>query len=265
MSKYSKIKTFISLTAIVLLMGFNTNFAKPKREFYEIKIYSVKNSDQASRVENYLRDAYIPAMHRLGVSKIGVFKPVSTDTAAAGKLIYVLTPVKSLDYLLKLPQKLNKDAAYLTVGKDYIDATYKNSPYSRFETIVLQAFPDAPKLNSSNVSAPKAERIYELRSYEGHTEKIYQNKVKMFNAGGEIELFKGLNFNAIFYGEVVAGSHMPNLMYMTTFQNKADRDEHWKAFGASPIWAKLKVDPEYQNNVSKNEQKLLFPTEYSDL
>ena len=265
MIKNAKFKTGLSFTTLLLFICLSSINAKPKREFYEIKVYSVKNSEQASRVENYLKDAYIPAMHRLGISKVGVFKPVTTDTAASGKFIYVLTPIKSLDYLLKLPQKLNKDAAYLSAGKDYIDATYKNPPYTRYETIVLQAFPDAPKLNSSNVSSPKAERIYELRSYEGHTEKIYQNKVKMFNAGGEIELFKGLNFNAIFYGEVIAGSHQPNLMYMTTFQNKADRDEHWKAFSASPVWSKLKVDPEYQNNVSKNEQKFLFPTEYSDL
>ena len=258
-------KTAITLATFIFIIGLNMVSAKPKREFYEIKIYAVKNNEQASRVENYLKDAYIPAMHRLGIKSVGVFKPVAADTAAFGKLIYVLTPIKSMDYLLKLPQLLEKDAIYQTAGKDYIDANFKSPPYARYETIVLQAFTDAPFLMNSNVTSPKAERIYELRSYEGHTEKIYRNKVKMFNAGGEITLFKRLNFNAVFYGEVVAGSHMPNLMYMTTFQNKADRDEHWKAFSASPEWSKLKVDPEYQNNVSKNEQKFLFPTEYSDL
>lgn len=258
-------KTAITLATFIFIIGLNMVSAKPKREFYEIKIYAVKNSEQATKVENYLKDAYIPAMHRLGIKSVGVFKPVAADTAAFGKLIYVLTPIKSMDYLLKLPQLLEKDAIYQTAGKDYIDANFKNPPYARYETIVLQAFTDAPFLMNSNVTSPKAERIYELRSYEGHTEKIYRNKVKMFNAGGEIALFKRLNFNAVFYGEVVAGSHMPNLMYMTTFQNKADRDEHWKAFSASPEWSKLKVDPEYQNNVSKNEQKFLFPTEYSDL
>ena len=54
----------------------------------------------------------------------------------------------------------------------------------------------------------------------------------MFNEGGEIDLFNKLNFNAVFYGEVLSGSSMPNLMYMTSFENKADRDAHWKSFGA---------------------------------
>jgi hypothetical protein len=258
-------KTTIRFILLLLFVNAFALSAKPKKEFYEIKIYSVKTSEQARRVENYLKEAYMPAMHRLGIKTVGVFKPVAADTAAFGKLIYVLTPIKSLDDLLKIPNKLNEDPAYLSAGKDYIDAEYKTPPYSRFETVVLQAFTDAPMLNLTKVSGPKSDRIYELRSYEGHTEKIYRNKVKMFNTGGEVPLFVRLNFNAVFYGEVISGSHMPNLMYMTTFENKADREAHWKAFSASPEWSKLKVDPEYQNNVSKNEQKFLFPTEYSDL
>jgi hypothetical protein len=256
----------IALLALFLFSICLNVFAKPpKREFYEIKIYTLKTKEQGIRVENYLKDAYIPAMHKLGIKTIGVFKPVAADTASFGKLIYVLTPFKNLDQLLTLPKQLNEDAAYLSAGKDYIDAEYKNPPYSRYETVVLQAFTDAPMLNLPKLSGAKSERIYELRSYEGHTEKIYKNKVKMFNTGGEVPLFASLNFNAVFYGEVIAGSHQPNLMYMTTFENKADRDEHWKAFSASPVWSKLKTDPEYQNNVLKNAQYFLFPTDYSDL
>jgi NIPSNAP len=259
-------KSVFLLATLFLIICQNTfATAPPKREFYEIKIYSVKNKEQETRVENYLKDAYIPALHRIGIKTIGVFKPVATDTAAFGKFIYVFTTLKNLDQLLILPKKLNEDAIFLSAGKDYINAEYKTPPYTRFETIVLQAFIDAPTLNHPKLNGPKSERVYELRSYEGHTEKIYQNKVKMFNAGGEVPLFASLNFNAVFYGEVISGSHMPNLMYMTTFENKADRDAHWKAFSASPIWTKLKSDPEYQNNVSKNQQTFLFPTEYSDL
>lgn len=239
--------------------------APPKREFYEIRIYHVKSSDQESRVEKYLKDAYLPAVHRLGIKTVGVFKPVAADTASFGKLVYVLTPLKSLDQLLTLPKQLDKDAAYLTAGKDYIDAEYKNPPYSRFESVVLQAFEQMPVLAKSKLTGPKSERIYELRSYEGHTEKIYRNKLKMFNAGGEIPLFDRLGFNGVFYGEVIAGSKMPNLMYMTTFANKADRDAHWKTFSDDAEWNKLKVNPEYQNNVSKNVQLFLYPTEYSDI
>ena len=108
-------------------------------------------------------------------------------------------------------------------------------------------------------------RLLTVLMLEGHTEKIFRNKVKMFNDGDEVGLFKRLGFNAVFYGEVIAGSRMPNLMYMTTFPNKASRDEHWKAFSADPQWVSLKSMGEYQNNVSKIDIYFLHPTDYSDL
>ncbi|MCB0471658.1 MAG: NIPSNAP family protein, partial [Flavobacteriaceae bacterium] len=57
---------------------------------------------------------------------------------------------------------------------------------------------------------------------------------------------------------------MPNLMYMTTFINQEDRDEHWKAFVDSPEWKSMSTDPKYQHNVSHIDITFLYPTEYSD-
>jgi hypothetical protein len=86
----------------------------------------------------------------------------------------------------------------------------------------------------------------------------------MFNTGDEIGLFKRLNFNAVFYSEVISGSHMPNLMYMTTFNSKADRDKHWDTFGSDAQWKTLTANDEYKNNVSHADIVFLHPTEYSD-
>jgi hypothetical protein len=122
-----------------------------------------------------------------------------------------------------------------------------------------------PSLAKPQLTGPKTDNVYELRSYEGYTEKIFRNKVDMFNKGDEVGLFKRLGFNAVFYSEVLAGSRMPNLMYMTSFNNKAARDEHWKAFGSDPAWKKLSSDPNYQHNVSKIDITFLRATEYSDL
>ena len=120
-------------------------------------------------------------------------------------------------------------------------------------------------MNLPNLSSPKSDRFYELRSYEGPTEKYYRKKVEMFNAGGEVALFEKLNFNAVFYDEVITGSHMANLMYTTTFESKVARDEHWNAFVDSPEWTGLKADAQYANTVSKNSQDCLYPTDYSDI
>ncbi len=233
------------------------------REFYQLTVYHYKNSVQEKTIENYLQNSLLPALHKMGTVNIGVFKALANDTAA-DKLLYVFMPVKSLDQLAQLPSKLAADKAFQTTGSTYLEALYTNPPYTRMENIILYAFPLAPQMKLPKLKSPNSERVYELRSYESATEKIFQNKVKMFNEGGEIDFFKRLNFNAVFYSSVIAGSKMPNLMYMTTFENMADRDAHWKLFVDDPFWKTLSTMPEYQNNVSRNDITFLRPVSYSD-
>jgi hypothetical protein len=45
---------------------------------------------------------------------------------------------------------------------------------------------------------------------------------------------------------------MPNLEYMVVFKDTTSRNEHWKAFGGSPEWKQISVDPKYRNNISVN-------------
>ncbi|HTJ48239.1 MAG TPA: NIPSNAP family protein [Cyclobacteriaceae bacterium] len=239
-------------------------WASPSREYYELRTYRFQSVEQQQRIETYLEKALIPALHKLGLKKIGVFKPVETDTTYGKKLI-VLIPYHSLEEFEGINDKLAKDKQYLADGKDYIDATFDNVPYARMEITILKAFTGQPQMVKPDLKGPVNERVYELRSYEGHTEKIYHNKVDMFNAGDEVGLFKRLGFNAVFYGEVLVGSTMPNLMYLTTFENQKSRDEHWKAFGEDPQWKKLVAMPEYQHNVSKNVTLFFRPTAYSDI
>jgi hypothetical protein len=257
------------LTKVLLLIFLSApsflSAAPPAKtgEFYQITVYHFANTQQQTIIEQYLKDAYLPALYRQKIKNIGVFTVIANDTAA-DKRLYLILPIRSLEQSIEIAASLAKDIDYQAKGKSYLEATYNNPPYTRMENIFLKAFPLAPFLNLPKLTGPKSERVYELRSYESATEKIHQNKVQMFNEGGEIDLFKQLNFNAVFYASVIAGSHMPNLMYMTCFENKADRDTHWKDFGASPVWNVLKAKPEYQNNVSKNEQLFLRATAYSD-
>jgi len=255
-------KSFAFTTVCIILFSLSTA-AKEKREWYQIKIYHFNKPEQEKRIDTFLKDAYIPALHKLGIASIGVFKPIEIDTLS-DKKIYVLIAYSSLQNFSETQALLNKDLEYQSKGTDYLDAKHDNTPSGRVESILLKSFSKHPVLQRPNLSGNRSERVYELRSYEGPTEKRYENKVKMFNDGDEVGLFARLNFNAVFYGEVFAGSRMPNLMYMTTFENRQSRDDHWKAFVADPQWVNLKAMPEYQNNVSKIEILFLRPTEYSD-
>lgn len=233
------------------------------REYYEIKVYHFTSKSQEDLIDQYLAEALIPGLHRQGIEHIGAFKPLSNDTTS-DKRIYLLTPGVSAEQLIRLPELLKKDPEYLKASESYRNSAYDQPPYHRIETILLRAFRMAPHASLPNLKSEKSERIYELRSYESATEKLHLNKVHMFNEGGEISLFQRLGFNAIFYGEVVAGSRMPNLMYMTSFENMADRETHWQSFREDSEWKELSAKPEYKNNVSRNEQILTSATPYSD-
>lgn len=253
----------------ILLVFINVDVLSQKptgnkpRSWFQLTVYHFKTAEQEEMLDRYLQNALLPALHRQKIKTVGVFKAHSNDTAI-DKTLYVMTPLGSLNTMTVLQETLKKDQVYLTAGKEYMNAVYTNPPYTRMETILLQAFSLAPQLELPQLNSNRKERIYELRSYESATEKIFANKVHMFNEGDEIGLFKKLGFNAAFYGEVVAGGRMPNLMYMTCHDNKAARDANWKAFVESAEWKKLIAMPEYRNNISHIDIYFLYPTSYSD-
>lgn len=247
------------------LMGTASNGKKAApRSYYQIKIYRMKGQEQLATVNAYLKDAFIPALHRYGIAKVGTYTFIGNDTAAE-KSLYVFIPLRSPAQLLEIEEKLAKDVAYQKDGAAYLNTPYNAPAYTRMESIVLYAFSDMPGYQAPELKGEQTERVYELRSYESASEQLHKNKVRMFNEGGEVTLFKRLGFNAVFYAQVLSGSHMPNLMYMTSFDNRAARDAHWKTFSADPEWKRLSALPEYKNNVSKVDITLLHPTAYSEL
>ncbi|MBT8302198.1 MAG: NIPSNAP family protein [Maribacter sp.] len=253
------------LICSVIFVGLYTSAQSQNipREFYQLKTYILENDKQEALTDAYLKNAYLPALKKIGIDKVGVFKVRSNKFTLANK-IYVLIPFKSLDQLYSVDRDLSSDATYVMAGESYLKAPHDTPPYLRMESTILRAFKDMPMMRPSAVEGAREDRIYELRSYESATEEIYKNKVEMFNAGGEIALFEALGFNAVFYAEVLSGNKMPNLMYMTTFKNQEVRDERWKAFGAAPKWKELSAMPKYQNNVSHIDRMFLYPTDYSD-
>jgi hypothetical protein len=263
MIKHLQIGLCLSLlTLFSLTLTASAN--KGKTDFYQIKIYHCKSDQQINTTEQYLKTAYLPALHRFGINKIGVFKPIDNDTAM-DKRVIVFIPLSSLAAFALLEEKLQSDDQLKTADTAYTNAAYDAAAYQRIESVLLKAFKNMPVFNVPVLTSPKEERIFELRSYEGASEKLYLKKVSMFNDGNEINIFRRLDFNAVFYAEVLSGAHMPNLMYMTSFKNMKEHDEHWKAFSSDPEWKKLSSMPEYQHTVSKADHILMHATEYSDL
>ena len=263
MNQLSKRNTFLFSLIAVFVLTFSLSGIAAPRYYYQIQVFRLTGKVQEEKVDHYLKSAYLPALHRAGIQKIGVFKPIESDTTS-GKRIYIWIPFTSLDHFAKIQDVLAGDEEYQAKGIDVLGAPFDQKPFIRKESILLKAFPDAPEYFIPNHLTAPSDRIYELRSYEGPTENLFRQKVKMFNQGGEIRLFKSLGFNAVFYAEVVSGSTMPNLMYLTTFADMATHDERWATFRANPEWKAMSALPEYQNTVSKSVKLLLHPTDYSD-
>ncbi len=262
--------SILSVPFLILLLLFTIHL-KPadaqdqndRQQIFQIKIYHLDGPDQEKQVDAYLEEAYLPALHRADIKPVGVFKPIDQDTTS-DRRIYVLIPFESIDRLTTLPATLENDEQYLEDGSAYINAPHDEPPYSYIESVILKAFSEAPRIMRPELTSPKSQRIYELRSYGAATEAINLNKVDMFNAG-EVEIFDRLGFNAVFYGNVLSGSDMPNLMYMTSFEDMESRDTHWDSFRDDSQWEELSSMEKYKDNVSWINIHLLHSTDYSDL
>jgi hypothetical protein len=137
-------------------------------------------------------------------------------------------------------------------------------PFVRVESNLLRAFDAMPTLEAPSGAAASKSRIFELRTYESHSDSAALNKLKMFNAG-EVPIFRRAGLTPVFFGETLIGEKMPSLSYMLTFADMSARDTAWGQFGKDPEWKTLSADPQYRDNVSAISDIILQPTAYSQV
>ncbi len=135
------IMTKMKIIYFLLIIAFTPLLSNAKEhDIYQIKIYHLKNNEQVAAVDDYLKNTYLPALHKMGLRDIGVFKPIANDTATM-KYIYVIIPFSSLQQWRRLDEDFNNDEAYTKLAGKFIDAPADNAPYERMESILLDAFP----------------------------------------------------------------------------------------------------------------------------
>ncbi len=161
------------------------------QEFYELRVYTVRNETQQKLVENYFQKAAIPGYNRLGNKNIGVF----TELKPTGQTkLYVIIPFKTLEEFLTVQEKLSNDAAYKESGTAYLDAPATEPAYERIESSLLMAFTNMPEMEVPQ----KKSRLFELRRYESAGESAGKKKIEMFNNVGEIDIFKRVGLTPVF-------------------------------------------------------------------
>jgi hypothetical protein len=232
------------------------------REFYELRVYEMPTGNRKAVLNDYLAKAAIPAWNRIGIGPVGAFNVVSGANAL---MLYVLVPYPDMEAFLAAPSKLAADAEYKKAAADYLGTSIDNPAYTRYESWLLRAFANVPKLRVPAETAEKKPRIFELRVYESHSETAALKKIEMFNEGGEIALFDRIGLRPVFFGQTLAGHRQPNLVYMTVHADMAAREKVWDTFRNDDGWKKLSGDPAFANTVSATTVVFLRPTAYSQV
>ena len=224
-------------------------------------VYRLKAGADPALLEAYVEKAAIPALNRLGVKPVGVFKEIDPKD---GPALYVLRTYPSLEVFVTATARLNADAEHQKAGAEYLNLPKTNPAFERIDSWLMLAFAGLPKLELPAYCREKKARMFEIRTYESYSELKALKKVDMFNAG-EIDTMREVGLGPIFYGQALIGSNLPHLAYMLSAENQDAHKKHWDAFKVHPTWVKLKNDPQYADTVSKIVTRFLAPTAYSQI
>ena len=231
------------------------------QEYYEIRIYKIFDYEKQQIAENYLQNALIPALNRMGVDRVGVFRNLSDENDHS---LFMLIPFSSIEQFTNMNQHLADDPKYKANAEVYFKRNKKTALYQRIESRFMKAFKGIPVLEIPSYSTEKKDRLFELRLYESPTEDHARRKVKMFNEG-EIDIMRDVKLAPIFFGETLIAPDVPNLVYMLSGTDEESHGQHWKDFLAHPEWIRIKELEEYKGTVSSIKKWMLTPTSYSQL
>ena len=235
-----------------------TSQTQAVREYYELRIYELRNGGKRSVVDAYWKDAMIPSLNALGVRQVGVFTEMGQPEPPK---LYVLLPYTSLDQWTQARQQLDQQPSYQRNSAPYFEQGTPESPnFLRYESSLMYAFEGLPQMK-----VPEQEdRIFELRVYESFDEDAARRKITMFNKE-EFSIFDATGLHTVFFGETLVGDKLPQLTYMLVFEDMEERDQNWQAFVQHPDWQRVSQLPEYADSVSRVNRTFLVPTDYSQV
>ena len=207
-------------------------------------------------LDAHLAQTLIPALNRLNV-KVGAFQPMEYAKDEPRRR-YLLLVHSSAEAYLKARRELWNDATYRAAAQPFFDSSAAKPVYSNFETHICEDFESIPQMRVPD----KNRGLFEFRLYRSPNEEANRRKVAMFN-NGEIQIFDETGINSVCYGEVLAGSKMPSLIYLTWYENMEKRNAAWGKFQKHPRWIEMKKDPKYARTATDNTRLLVLPLPYS--
>lgn len=257
-----KRRSFIKKSALVAGSAFTASTLKAshasytEKDIYELKVYQLAGGEGKNQLKKYYTEAVIPFLNKRG-AKVGVFYEYSLEEPPVA---YILHAHKSAEDYWDAIQSIKTDSSFREAANEYFNLPADRPVFERYETFVMEAFDAIPHFRQP----AKNRGLMEMRTYESYNEDAFRRKVKMFNVE-ELPLFEKVGLHPLFFGELLAGRHMPALTYMVWFKDMDEREDNWNKFRTSDEWNTMRVKQEYADTVSKVRKKFLLPADYSQI
>lgn len=236
-----------------------------RRKFIELRTYTVSSAAKKEKLIEVLDEALIPALNRQNIKPVGVFwadKRLNDNKDTFDRNVFVLIQHDSADSFLQCSGKLFADSEFLDAAKPILNAEMREPLYTELKSTLMIGFKDCPAVEVPTL-AP--ERILQLRYYKSYNFDRNAAKIRMFEKGGELALFRVKKMLPVFFGDTLFGDFMPNMTYMLSFENDEKRKAAWKAFVESPEWAVMKDLPEYKDTANSIINIFLKPSPKSQV
>ena len=228
----------------------------------ELRRYRLRSGALASRFAAYAKDALVPALGRAGLAPIGAWNVAMGPDSPT---LHLLLPHPDATAVVTLDARLEADAEYRRAAAGSLALPPVDPPFLSCDSSLHAAVGTMPGIEKPAGPAAGKSRVFELRTYRSATEAASRRKIEMFEAGGELALFRRVGLNTVFFGRDLVGGGLPSLTYMVVFADDAAREKAWAAFREHPEWVRMRDDPRYADTVSSIDSSLLRPTDYSQV
>lgn len=234
--------------------------AETVEKYLTLEWFRCRRDQDLQRMRAYLGESLLPAYSRAGVKPVGVFQPsVGPDNPS----FLVVSSHASMAAIQEAAGRMRADEKWQK-DMNAFDEKWELA-YDRRESSLLKGFKSFPGIEAPRVEAGKS-NLFELRVYESRNALGHEKKIAMFD-NGEINIFRRVGVNPVFFGSTIFGTRMPNLTYMVYYPTWEARAEAWSKFGSDPEWKKISTAPGSTDKelVSSISNQLMNPLPFSEI
>lgn len=232
------------------------------QQLIEIRFYHFRSAESANKFDAMMKNAALPVITKQGIGPVGVFQVRESAELGANARVTIVA-YDSMQKLLDLRDAYAQDPNFWPVAQEYLLQEKGNPAYDRVESMLLESLSGMPQLKVPGNDGGK-QRLFELRTYKSENEIQGLLKVKMFNEG-EIQLFSKVGLNAVFYGDAIVASNLPQMTYMLVHDDETSQQKAWKTFIDHPEWKSLSSEEQYQIIKLQITKHMLTATDYSQI